>query len=155
MKEFQSLSRVKYFHCWLFKVCDVKTTELGTQHLYTVQCVLSFNLFNERIYAFLWFWIFMVIVPFTLIDLANWLKRTLFLGSYYRFKFMLDHVRAYGPSNQPLTEKEKFMVKVFSEYYLGNNGVFVLRMIEHNSNSLVVDELVQHMWNKFKVEQGF
>lgn len=131
-------------------ICDVKTTEMGTDHLYTVQCVLSFNLFNERIYAFLWFWIFLVIVPFTIIDLVNWLKRLLFFGSYYRFRFMLDHIRVL---NQDLTQKDKFMIKIFSEYYMGNNGVFILRLLEHNSNSLVVSELINQMWNKFKVEQ--
>ena len=30
-------------------ICDIRTKELSTDHLYTVQCILSFNLFNERI----------------------------------------------------------------------------------------------------------
>lgn len=132
------------------KVCDVKTKELGTDHLYTVECVLSFNLFNERIYAFLWFWIFIVVIPFTLLDLFAWLKRIVFFGSYFRFKFLLGHIRATNPN---LTEKDKFLVKLFSEYYMGNNGVFILRLIEHNSNALVTSELINHMWTKFKVEQ--
>jgi hypothetical protein len=131
-------------------ICDVKTKELGTDHLHTVQCVLSFNLFNERIYAFLWFWIFCVVVPFTLFDLLSWINRVILFGSYFRFKFLLNHIRILNPN---LSERDKFLIKLFSEYYLGNNGIFCLRLIEHNSNSIVVAELVDSMWKKFKVDQ--
>lgn len=91
----------------------------------------------------------MIIVPFTVIDILNWTKRFFFFGGYYRFNFLLDHIRAQNPD---LTEKDKFLVKVFSEYYMGNNGVFVLRLLEHNANAIVVTELINFMWMKFKTE---
>lgn len=131
-------------------ICDVHTKELGTDHTYTVQCVLSFNLFNERIYSFLWFWIACVVVPFTVIDLLAWLNRFVLFGSYFRFKYVLNHLRVF---NAQLQDKDKFLVQLFSEYYMGNNGVFILRLIEHNSNSIVVAELLNNMWQKFKIEQ--
>ena len=77
-------------------ICDVKTKELGTDHTYTVQCVLSFNMFNERIYAFLWFWIFMILIPFTVIDLISWMKRVILFGSYNRYQYVKSHIKIFN-----------------------------------------------------------
>lgn len=130
-------------------VCDVHTRELGSDHLYTVQCVLSFNLFNERIYALLWFWAFIVVIPFTLMDLLTWIKRVVIFGTSYRYNFILSRVKITGKG---LTNKDKILIKLFTEYYVGNDGVFVLRLIEHNSNAIVVSNLVSKMWEQFKYD---
>lgn len=130
-------------------VCDVHTKELGSDHLYTVQCVLSFNLFNERIYAFLWFWIFLVVIPYTAWDLLTWIKRVVIFGTGFRYKFILSRVKINGKG---LTNKDKILIKLFTEYYIGNDGIFVLRLIEHNSNAIVVSNLVSKMWEQFKYD---
>ena len=132
-------------------ICDVKTREVSQDHIYTVQCVLTFNLFNERIYAFLWFWIFCVVIPFTFIDLFTWLKRAFFFGSIYRYNFVKNRLVIF---NKIRTVKEKHLVKLFSEYYIGTDGVFILRLIEHNSNATVVTDLINQMWQNFKNEQN-
>lgn len=132
-------------------ICDVKTKEIGGDHLYTVQCVLSFNLFNERIYAFLWLWIFLIVVPFTFIDLLVWLKRLFLFSEHYRYNFIKTRINIF---DRIKTSREKILVKLFTEYYIGNDGVFVLRLIEHNTNAVVVAELVDKMWHQFRNEQN-
>jgi hypothetical protein len=128
-------------------ICDVKTKELGTDHTYTVQCVLSFNMFNERIYAFLWFWIFLILIPFTVIDLISWMKRVILFGSYNRYQYVKSHIKIF---NKIDSDREKFLLKVFTELYLGSDGVFLFRLLEHNSNSIVVSDLFKSMWVQFK-----
>jgi hypothetical protein len=134
-------------------ICDIKTRELGSDHLYTVQCILTFNLFNERIYAFLWFWISIVVIPFTVIDLAKCLKRFIFMNSIYNIKFVKDRLKVFQSFQEKKDKREKKLMRLFADYYLANDGVFVLRLIEHNSNALVVSDLIHDLWTKFKNEQ--
>ncbi len=137
---------------WRVTICDVKTKELGTDHLYTIQCVLTFNLFNERIYAFLWFWIFFILVPLSTIELIAWFDRVFVRGSSYRYTFVKNRIRIYE-KNAGKGKREKQLLKLFTEYYIGIDGVFLLRLIEHNSNATVVCELIREMWSQFKLEQ--
>ena len=47
------------------------------------------------------------------------------------------------------TKGEKYWIKIFTEYFVGADGVFLLRLIERNSNAAVVYELIAKMWNDF------
>lgn len=129
-------------------VCDVLTREIGQDHLYRIECILSFNMFNERMYAFLWLWIFLILVPFATLDIVSWTNRVLFQGSGYRYKFIkrrLDMTN-YKKSN------DKYLLKLFCEILCGMDGIFTLRLLEHNSNAAVVYDLINKMWIQFKTE---
>jgi innexin len=92
----------------------------------------------------------MVVIPFTLIDLLAWFKRVFFFGTVYRYNFIKNRLLIY---NKIKNVKEKLYVKLFTEYVIGADGVFMLRLIEHNSNAQVVTDLINQMWKKFKNEQ--
>jgi len=56
----------------------VQVRRLGAVHRYTIQCVLPINLFNEKIYMFLWFWtVFVAIV--TAISALSWLFNIVYI----------------------------------------------------------------------------
>ena len=55
-------------------MCDLKVRRLGNVQRYTVQCVLPINLFNEKMYLFLWFWIVFV-ATMSCLSLLTWSVR--------------------------------------------------------------------------------
>ena len=123
------------------------TREVGELHHYTVQCVLSLNLFYERIYVFLWFWIFIIIIPFLLYDLIAWTLRIFPFSNQYIYKYVKRRVKLFSNIH---TKKEKFLLGIFTNYYIGADGVFVLRLIERNSNAAIISELLDKMWKDFR-----
>lgn len=126
--------------------CDVTIRELGDPHQYTIQCILSLNLFNERIFAFLWFWISFIIIPFLVYDLIKWMFILIFYGNHnYCYKF----VKTRLASGEKFGKIEKYWLRIFSDLNLKPDGVFILRLIETNSNAAVVSDLLKTMWTKF------
>ncbi len=121
--------------------------EKGTVHNYTVQCVLSLNLFHEIIYVFLWFWIVAVLLPIIVYDVIKW-SHIIFLNKKsYPYKFIKLRVKVH---NQVNTKYDKYLVRLFAANFIGDNGVFILRLIEHNANASIVSELITELWMNFK-----
>lgn len=38
-------------------ICDMKIRQMSNIHTYSIQCILPINLYNEKIFIFLWFWL--------------------------------------------------------------------------------------------------
>jgi len=76
-------------------LCDlsVRGQDLGNVQTYTVQCVLPVNLYNEKIYLFLWFWMVGVAVA-SVISFVVWLLRVVLLHD--RLRFITNHLSLGG-----------------------------------------------------------
>ena len=125
-------------------LCDFEIRQLGNIHRHTVQCVLPINLFNEKIYIFVWFWLVFVALA-TLVGLITWVGRLLFRMDQARF--IKNHLKAL----EKLSGKEDSrLVKKFVNNYLRQDGVLILRIISINANQLVVAELIAELWIGFR-----
>jgi hypothetical protein len=118
-------------------LCDIDVRTLGNLHRWTVQCVLMINMFNEKIYLFLWWWLLLVAL-LTAINLAYWSIISLtpsfsysFVGRYLQYKQLA---------------KSQLDVEQFVRQTLRSDGVTVLRLVSDNCGDLVTAEIVEHLW---------
>lgn len=125
-------------------MCDFKVRRLGNVQRYTVQCVLPINLFNEKIFFFLWLWMVFVCVV-TAVGLLTWTLRAMFRVD--RHRYIKKHLRLM--EKIPRDSDKKLAVR-FVEDYLRLDGVFVMRLVGHNTNALTVTEFVCQLWDNFR-----
>ena len=118
----------------------------GQTHNFTVQCVMTINIFNEKIYLFIWFWLVFVGVA-TVINFFEWMYRIICF--FDRSNYIKKHLKL---ADRYCTEEDKKLCRKFIENYLKPDGVFVIRLISKNTNSILVSELVAHLWDTFRVK---
>ena len=82
------LNQLLVFHTVIF--CDFKIRMLGDRlHRYTVQCVLPVNIYTEKIFTVLWFWLLLLNV-LNIVDFVKWL--VYYVSYRARFNFVLKHL---------------------------------------------------------------
>ncbi|RNA17323.1 innexin unc-9-like isoform X3 [Brachionus plicatilis] len=123
-------------------MCDFKVRDVAQVHTYTVQCVLPINLFNEKVFMFVWFWLaFVSFVNFY--DLIAWVMRCFFSNVRYQYvKYRIELM-------QQESHLRKFICKDFVFRYLQQDGCLVLRLVAMNSSDLVASELINELWRKY------
>jgi len=131
-------------------LCDFKVRgqDLGNVQTYTVQCVLPVNLYNEKIYMFLWFWMVAVAVA-SVASFVVWLLRSLLLPD--RQRFVANHLLL--GCRLPATGRagdDRRLVSRFVVGYLRQDGAFLLRLISHNTNNITTTEIVCALWDDWK-----
>ncbi len=117
---------------------------MGNIQRYSVQCVLVINIFNEKIFVFLWFWYtFLMIV--TAISFVYWVIVTV-LPCFGRW-FISRHLELSEMPFDPRGSRKD--VERFVCSYLKTDGVFVLRMITMHSGIIFGTDLVLSLWKCF------
>lgn len=127
-------------------LCDFAVRRLGQIQKYSIQCVLMLNMFNEKIYIFLWFWM-LVVGIITVLNLFYWLWTTLFPAARY------SHVSRYLRLSRGFDERDgkalRGQVGRFAENWLRVDGLLLLRFIgAHNGDSVSAD-LCSQLWEDF------
>lgn len=131
-------------------MCDFQIRELGNLHRWSIQCVLPLNMFNEKVYVALWFWIYFVFF-LTLFNTVQWLIKILHNGSRLRFiNKILDVAKsvdssAYQESGQQAEEICR---------NLGWDGVLILRLIASNAGKYACVGILNHLYGKGVLANG-
>ncbi|XP_061165160.1 innexin unc-9-like isoform X2 [Saccostrea echinata] len=130
-------------------LCDFKVRRLATVQQYTVQCVLPINLFNEKIFIFIWFWLVFVAV----LSSANfliWCYTMIF--RQHRVRYLKKFLRI---NDCYKSELDKKMSVKFAEQYLRQDGIFVLRLVGKNANDVLVSEIILQLWTHYRSKPLF
>lgn len=127
-------------------LCDFEIRQMGSVHRHTVQCVLPINLFNEKIYIFLWFW-YVFVAAATLFSFFRWVWVIGF--RYSRIRYIRKHLKIMDKLNRD-SDRDRKLSHKFAEMYLRQDGVFVLKLVAKNSTDLVVADIVAALWDNYK-----
>lgn len=137
-------------------LCDFHIREIGIVHRYTVQCVLPINLFNEKIFLILWFWI-LLLAMFNLGDFISWLIRSIRVDS--RSAYVHRKLAMNSALNEPLDNvtdmeqirsAEKGFTRDFVRYYLQEDGCFALRLLARNGQDIIVGDVVDQLYKHYR-----
>ncbi|XP_063720753.1 innexin unc-9-like isoform X2 [Symsagittifera roscoffensis] len=135
-------------------MCDFETRALGQNQKFSIQCVLPINLFNEKIFLFLYCWIMMVVL-ITITNLSLWIYRIAF--AFSRQKYIMKHLTLMGRIDEKnrrySVRVTKRLIRVFIHDYLRPDGVFLLRLIAINTNCLIASEIIANLWDEFKDDE--
>jgi innexin len=111
-----------------------------------VQCALPINLFNEKFFIYLWFWL-IILAGATFANFIGWFK---LLFRRIRRNSMAKYLRSMNKLGN--SEKEKEMFESFVDSYLHLDGAFVFAILRRNSNYIATSEIVCALWSIFTRE---
>lgn len=124
-------------------LCDVNIREIGNTNRKTVQCVLMINMFNEKIFIGIWFWL-MIIGMLTFVNLIYWSV----ISFVPRFsKQFIQQNLAFKNIGYTSHEFEGFMRETVCK-----DSITVLRLISDNAGELVASEIVGGLWMMYTGE---
>ncbi|KAF7635306.1 hypothetical protein Mgra_00005274 [Meloidogyne graminicola] len=103
-------------------LCDFTIRTLSNIQRYSIQCVLMLNMFNEKIFLFLYWWLIFVGM-LTIIDTIKWILNTRIINrriNYFQ-KFILS-----------IKVEERNIFHQFCNKMIGADGTMLLRMLSAN-----------------------
>uniref|UniRef100_A0A914C477 Innexin n=1 Tax=Acrobeloides nanus TaxID=290746 RepID=A0A914C477_9BILA len=128
-------------------LCDFNVRVLGNIHRWTVQCVLMINMFNEKIYIFFWF----AFVGFlSILSFFYWFLATVFKN--FQRGFIEKYLRVTGVISDYSTVRDQRLLSDFISKFLRPDGVFLLRLIQTNGGDLLVGEIINALFSRYRTK---
>lgn len=139
-------------------MCDFQVRVLGNLQRHSIQCVLTLNMFNEKIFLFLYIW-FLLVFFVTFFD-SCFLVYNMF-SSHKIVEFLqqfLDNQEVdENEDKKPDEEKKKvyrkeqhaILITEFCLHKFTPDIIILLKMINNHTGDIVCTEIVGRMWNEF------
>ena len=127
-------------------LCDFKIRVLGHVNRYTVQCALPVNLFNEKLYTFIWFWLVIV----ALFSFGSFLVWSIQLACIPRLKL---YVRTKLIAMDKLQHASENVITDFTRDFLRRDGTLILWLVAENSSDLIAAELLCGIYERYRDEK--
>ncbi|ELT87274.1 hypothetical protein CAPTEDRAFT_93312 [Capitella teleta] len=128
-------------------MCDYQIRHMTQVHRYIVQCALPINLFNEKIFIFVWFWLIFVVIM-TICSLFKWIWKLCFWPGQVNWVR-----RQLRPMHDIKLNKDA--LRHFTEDYLKRDGLFVCRLIGNNVGNIVAAEVLNGLWSNYSPSRRY
>ena len=126
-------------------LCTFEIRHQARLHDYVVQCSLTINLFNEKIFVILWFWyVFVAIV--TCVSAIQWIARSLYWPG--QIHYVRKKLKAFEVSS-----RSKATLSKFAQSYLRRDGILLLRLISQNVSEMVAAETLVGLWENYNPDR--
>ncbi|CAF3561150.1 unnamed protein product [Adineta steineri] len=129
-------------------LCDFTIREPNhpkESHRYTVQCVLPFNLFNQQIFTYLYFWL-LILSCFNTASILIWLYR---MSPYTNYHYLERRLTVHFLTHEHTNEQE--LRRIFVYQYLQSDGTFMLRLLSANVSDYVCTKIILELYKKFRI----
>ena len=124
-------------------LCDFKIRVLGHVNRYTVQCALPINLFNEKIFTFLWFW-------FVFVAIATCCSMVIWIANIVYFPRLVSYVKTKLIAMDRLDHASDDVVQKFTRHYLKRDGMLIVWLVGKNSSDLIASELICGLFTNYR-----
>uniref|UniRef100_A0A0K0EG62 Innexin n=1 Tax=Strongyloides stercoralis TaxID=6248 RepID=A0A0K0EG62_STRER len=127
-------------------ICDFEVREMGQRQKHTVQCVLVINIFTEKIFIILWFW-FSLLFTLTVCNLFAWIFSL--YNETSRNHFIINNLIMGDVKRDSKSDEFSRKVNKFVRFYLGWDGILVLRLIAQHADVVLTVDLISCLWEIF------
>ena len=130
-------------------LCDFQLRLLQNVQSWTVQCVLPINLFNEKIFLFLWFWLLILcILSFLSLSTSSYAmllttKRVAYIKKYLKLRHLYSG-----------RKEEKRLLTKFVTSYLKCDGFYVIRMAGRNGTDILISKIIEKLYKTYQSTYG-
>lgn len=124
-------------------LCDYKVRQMANVQTFSVQCVLSVNLFLEKMYLLLWFWMIGLMAA-NIINLCMWFADNVIPSRNEHFMFR------YAKMMGIESKHDQTIYRLFAFNHLRRDGIFIIRMVAKNTSDILALDLVKAMWKCFQ-----
>merc|ERR1711976_906445 len=97
--------------------------------------------------GFLWFWFVFILVA-SILGFLQWFLRAVMYKD--RVLFIQNHLRKLDRLRNADDTK---LSEILTANYLAQDGVFVLRLISHNTNNITTTEIICALWDNWLVKR--
>ncbi|CAI5454473.1 unnamed protein product [Caenorhabditis angaria] len=125
-------------------LCDFSVRKLANTHRYTVQCVLMINMFNEKIYLFIWFWFLFVLITTGINAICTIYRLSISSSRNNYIRSLLS-----GPGHQFKDDSSKLPIRKFTYYGLKQDGVLLMRFIDDHAGAIVTKEICEALFQNY------
>ncbi|XP_067940977.1 innexin unc-9-like [Watersipora subatra] len=131
--------------------CDFAIRRMGGNiHRYTLQCVLSVNLFNEKVFLLLWWWL-VVLAGLTAFGLLWCLLINLRPNGGK--SFILKYLKVMGAMDT-VSAADHDDLNTFIGEYLSLDGIFCMRLLSQNTTDVITAEIITALYKRWKSLHG-